>query len=1810
MKYQSTNLECGMQNRTVTRKPRSGNRFLWNLQADSNTASRDGGAVLIIVIAMTGMLAFLGMFFFAFVSAERNSATMFAVSTREITESDYFDFAMQQILIGPTDDLKNSGLYGRKYALIPNMLGSFGPDLRPDNLQPYTGTGINVVFQDANGDGIPDPGSSNFALDYNGDGKADDINGDGSVFNPSTGAGFDGNDIVMNFSPAANLNGVFPSSPLGSINHPNYVPNFDPDAGYTYPDINSMFLGYFSLIDTNPAAGVERLRRVWIPSFHRPQYLPRNEGASGGPLADLYGDVDYLNRVLRPHRLSAVRLRQGTASFATVNRYVGAGGFHAFTGTAGPAVGFPFPSFSGGTGANDYHAGIWTHGETGHADTNLDIDADGLSINGKEAILLDLNHGIEVLPDGRKRVPIFAITIMDADGLLNLNTAGNLYGEPTSLVHDRGGAVGGDAFGNGTYVSQSNYGLSMGEINLSRAFYRPLDQPAGVPTLLSNSYQKMFGIDLSSSPVSQLEMSNMELARLLIGVADGDTADNADVVAGRWGDAPLLDLAVNSARSNVGNPTTITAPQPPYPWYTRFDGSLSVISFGARFPAPGRPGYDDDEDRLSGGGKATSGDPVFGPLGITIPPSVHPVDEIGIGRYSYLSDLNNIALQFGSITNQGAQRRAASTALFNLATIDTHQLNPGRWPDYAGRFEYQLPVDPRSARPGIGDLYSATPTTPYAGVTPYSQAGFEGLFGWGELDRHAIAFSSSDREWGFYLLDEPDEIAVEPAFRNLDVDGLFPVNDMSFLHVSNGDWSALGSPSNRLEKLLEYNFERLTATETTTGFTINNSMLVRSQFTTDSWDRWEFGMARVADTDNDGDLQDEKRGWEFNDNFTNLAPDGRANSGVDTWRFPPTFADNSGDFHAPYKLNDPIRYEVRQWLTIEYARDPRNFFKHNRLDLNRLLVYVYENNKPVLKHRHLTPHTTNAGVFGAGGSDDIPDMEHRNLRDPRDSKLPFQFEAIQGNQQAQEWWARYDRQRMARDIYVLLYTLGGGDDTLNYTLDNDTNQLYTANQLREMAQFAVNVVDAQDRDDVITEFVYDANLGDGWDIDGAKVATTGDLLDSTGETARVFGVERQSLCFSESLWIQTAANKAADEDETLFDDTVTDDRHHLFLELQNASAFPVSLDGGNWRIRRVDVDTMPTPDTETTLASVIIKDNLATSYSSGGDIVDIANIVEPGGYYTIGHHDGNDADSSGDERPSDFRVKSGAAMPAEYQVLAPAKWARWRHQSLSAPTVTVDSDTPDPWVDLDLTWTSSTEEGRYEFRDVSENVINNSSTKGVLLTNSNLPTSGTETTFVLERRLHTNLPTNFTNSYGLQKVWNPWVEVDRMTLVQTPFNPESPDYPALTSKEITEPLASKNIGDYAGGPSGPDGKSENTLGELNDRATAAQFTLWQPHFDRDFTSIYDLLSIPIFGPAPQTVDSSGNHVTGAEGGVTKMLSNGQRLSGFATVDGAMEPVLAGTAKFMRPDNNPALVAAGIAGDPPDDTGTPATSNAANDNRWYRLFEFYEVKTTAQSGFRDDLPIPRTPGKVNMNTIRDPGVLAALIDDTYHLPAQMGPLAATEAANAAIPFRQLRDSKEATRDWGREFFKSRDVMDPLLSTAGTTEVYLPGIPGSRPFRPMTFLGNANPTGVADIGRQTIDQTLLRKMPMDNFGEESVLNRRLFEARTLTDVNQSGTGFPVADAAKDAVDFHTRQRLLGKIANNTTVRSHVFYCWIYVQFHEAAEDEFGNVQVGGLMPDQPVHRAFFVIDRSKLEEAWDPKTKTFDWRKFVTLRNVIQ
>ena len=259
------------------------------------------------------------------------------------------------------------------------------------------------------------------------------------------------------------------------------------------------------------------------------------------------------------------------------------------------------------------------------------------------------------------------------------------------------------------------------------------------------------------------------------------------------------------------------------------------------------------------------------------------------------------------------------------------------------------------------------------------------------------------------------------------------------------------------------------------------------------------------------------------------------------------------------------------------------------------------------------------------------------------------------NMQQQEWLARYDRQRMARDIYTLLYLTGGGreanawrpgaayttgalvvssqpngpnghiyicttpgttnttpptwpttsgstvsDGGVTWTADvaagppafaagtfanyammsNQPNPttgirpVYTEDQLQEMAQFAVNLVDALDPDSNITLFEYDKDLSDGWNLDdNAYDATDDPHQRHTHPVDRglVYGIERQQLCLNESMvtLYQPCINTIDQlwpRDIPTSSGTITRDRIGLsrqwqmfYTELENVGPTPVQL---------------------------------------------------------------------------------------------------------------------------------------------------------------------------------------------------------------------------------------------------------------------------------------------------------------------------------------------------------------------------------------------------------------------------------------------------------------------------------------------------------------------------------------------------------------------------------------------------------------------------------------------------------------------------
>src|SRR5690606_31619522 len=376
---------------------------------------------------------------------------------------------------------------------------------------------------------------------------------------------------------------------------------------------------------------------------------------------------------------------------------------------------------------------------------------------------------------------------------------------------------------------------------------------------------------------------------------------------------------------------------------------------------------------------------------------------------------------------------------------------------------------------------------------------------------------------------------------------------------------------------------------------------------------------------------------------------------------------------------------------------------------------------------------------------------------------------------AQEWWARYDRQRLCRDIYTLLYTLGGGDDSLNSTefaypttpaADYDVDGNGINDLVDQMAQFAVNYVDGLDHDNVITRFEYDGNLSDGWQW-------------SVGGTANDIanGVEAQQLTFSEVVWTRTN-DEGGNYDSTPWDD---DDGHHQFLhiELRSTTPFPVELADETWRIVR----TEPQVDASsgvTQQARVTFQRNAAMQ----------ALVVPAGENFTIGASDKNAHTATATpELPADFYL--GDATGTTWECVVPAGTA-----------TATDLTTVNPRTDLDLVadmikpmigGTNYSNYTDYFTLDAGTVATGQLINLVGLTTPTTDDSATTEFDLVLQRRRHLNAEglLGLSNDAITDNLDSPnssdWSEVDRIRVTANNFHPaDNADVPTARQQIVSQ----------------------------------------------------------------------------------------------------------------------------------------------------------------------------------------------------------------------------------------------------------------------------------------------------------------------------------------------------------------------------------------------------------------------------------------
>lgn len=779
------------------------------------------------------------------------------------------------------------------------------------------------------------------------------------------------------------------------------------------------------------------------------------------------------------------------------------------------------------------------------------------------------------------------------------------------------------------------------------------------------------------------------------------------------------------------------------------------------------------------------------------------------------------------------------------------------------------------------------------------------------------------------------------------------------------------------------------------------------------------------------------------------------------------------------------------------------------------------------------------------------------------------------------------RQYMARDIYTLLYTLCQGQDT-DYRINTPLNPILA----KEMAQFAVNYVDALDTDDIITVFNYDSDLSQTGPNPGWNDADATDV---------VYGVERQSLTIVEGMALRIQKTTTNNNPITIFDDkTSTDDgRRYVYFELQNVSPMNVTLastgvtaanatTNGDWRVRLQNASGGADLNTLYFLNQGLDAANNNVQTDGSGN-----KYLTAGQTFTVSSQDGTDKFSNtanGTYRTSDFRMST--AVDGNYNVYVPsARFVGTIDNGIAVPKEsTPGNQFPAPNCNLDLVWDSygaapALPSNRFY-------LSNGNATAGSFASPITAAVGGIQ--FVLERRAADGTPNGT------------WVQVDKTTTIPV-STVAVPDNATAMATDVT--TANASLISYP--RTEPILRATQTPSpNMLNKAPSTAGTVWQWQPDRDFGSLAELMLIPLYAPG----DLTDGRIANTE---------------FCTVAGTYYPTVA-AARFLRPDN-------------PDLT-LNGTANPGN--RWYRLFDLLEIPnrghqhaaiqgyapyaaaatfsygvtnplmgTPASFGFNgsvgttsnlttpvnssgnDNFPLPepfgyplsygwpRTHGLINLNTVRHPHVLSALIDDDQLIQDQ-------RYVGGVAPNLYAMD-ESPSRDWWQRFLIARETRASNRFVDPVTGLYVPGVANGRPFRGFDSVGVNALSNVTD---SPLENTLLRSLPSnptipmaDDATTKPNERRRLFEVGTGAEHH----GDPANEVTNNAIHPAARYRILSKLMNNTTTRSNSFAVHVTVQYYEAAEvasDTSGisAVRIGGLLDDAPVHRGFFVIDRTSAIE----------------------
>lgn len=397
-----------------------------------NTSTRRQGTITVIVVAFLGLLFILALTFVFYSTAESDTAKVYRdyANVDGGTASDLgsppdpveiFNYGFGQLIYGAPEDQTGAFSTIRGHELARTIYG-WNPLDPNGNNQAFNGVGlVDQAIVHADIAGFPQ-----------------------TMVNHSWhfGANFPGYDprVAGLMHDPDNNGSRDPRQPLPTTVPPTYRA-YAKNANYTYPDANNMFLAA-----VDPTSG-----RVIIPSFHRP-WLMKNSSTGmpsmppNVPIGQTVGlpafnpaDPDPWTN---PYgRLYSLRPRPAD---------------HRITATASE---FPYPQ--------------WNYSWNGTAFVPDGTYGDVENLEGKvfppghptgkqfDSVWVDMNFPVRRW-QGKNYKPLVAFLVLDLDGRVNLNTAGNFNLVPGSSPP--------------TFAHYSNQGVGPWEVNPSTVMfdYRPI----------------------------------------------------------------------------------------------------------------------------------------------------------------------------------------------------------------------------------------------------------------------------------------------------------------------------------------------------------------------------------------------------------------------------------------------------------------------------------------------------------------------------------------------------------------------------------------------------------------------------------------------------------------------------------------------------------------------------------------------------------------------------------------------------------------------------------------------------------------------------------------------------------------------------------------------------------------------------------------------------------------------------------------------------------------------------------------------------------------------------------------------------------------------------------------------------------------------------------------------------------------------------------------------------------------------------------------------------------------------------------------